>query len=147
MPKNVKCSSQGQGLDLRGQGHNNLALRPSPGLADFTTGWVTSNESSCDNYVSTEFNANYHLGIKQTTRHSAEWNYCSTMVNFSMQRQGLLCKIVKALASLPLAVYKDVKYHETSCAARSPPQYAHAPPWLLTFWLWSRCGSRKVSSS
>ena len=31
----------------------------------------------------------------------------------------------------------------TSCAARSPPQYAPAPwPWLLTFWPWSRCGSR-----
>ena len=44
----------------------------------------------------------------------------------------------------------------TSCAARWPPQYAPAPwPWLLTFWSWSRCGSRmwpgvplcKVSSS
>jgi len=44
----------------------------------------------------------------------------------------------------------------TSCAARWPPQYAPAPwPWLLTFWLWSQCGSRmwpgvplfKVSSS
>ena len=44
----------------------------------------------------------------------------------------------------------------TSCAARWPPQYAPAPwPWLLTFWPWSRCGSRmwpgvplcKVSSS
>ena len=31
----------------------------------------------------------------------------------------------------------------TSCAARWPPQYAPAPwPWLLTFWPWSRCGSR-----
>ena len=44
----------------------------------------------------------------------------------------------------------------TSCAARWPPQYAPAPwSWLLTFWPWSRCGSRmwpgvplcKVSSS
>ena len=44
----------------------------------------------------------------------------------------------------------------TSCAARWSPQYAPAPwPWLLTFWPWSRCGSRmwpgvplcKVSSS
>ena len=43
----------------------------------------------------------------------------------------------------------------TSCAARSPPQHAPAPPWLLTFWPWSRCVSRmwhevplcKVSSS
>ena len=30
----------------------------------------------------------------------------------------------------------------TSCAAKWPPQYAPAPPWLLTFWPWSRCGSR-----
>ena len=31
----------------------------------------------------------------------------------------------------------------TSCAARWPPQYAPAPWfWLLTFWPWSRCGSR-----
>ena len=45
--------------------------------------------------------------------------------------------------------------YKTSCAARWPPQYAPAPPWLLTFWPWSRCGSRmwpgvplcKVSSS
>ena len=44
---------------------------------------------------------------------------------------------------------------ETSCTARSPPQYAPAPSWLLTFWPWSRYGSRmwpgvplcKVSSS
>jgi len=45
--------------------------------------------------------------------------------------------------------------YRTSCAARWPPQYAPAPPWHLTFWPWSRCGSRmwpgvplrKVSSS
>jgi len=44
----------------------------------------------------------------------------------------------------------------TNCAARWPPQYATTPwPWLLTFWPWSRSGSRvwpgvplcKVSSS
>ena len=37
----------------------------------------------------------------------------------------------------------SVKITKTSCAARWPPQYTPAPwPWLLTFWPWSRCGSR-----
>ena len=36
----------------------------------------------------------------------------------------------------------------TSCAARWPPQYAPAPwLWLLTFWPWSRCGSRMCQNA